>query len=370
MICYFCRGTGKDNGLSLFSEVLYNRRMQPEKPQISVVIPNFNGAPCLKGCIEALSRQTCAPFELIVVDNGSRDSSVEIVRRLAPESRILLRERNLGFAAAVNEGARTARGEWVAVLNNDTEADPEWLAECVAAIRRHPDASFLACCILDYRERSTVYSAGDCFLRAGLGYRRGQGLPFGSGYAAEIPVFSACGCAALYRREIFDAHLGYDERFFAYLEDVDLGLRMQAAGVEGYYVPAARVYHLGGATSGGEFSPLAARLRTRNSLLLLMKSLPMRILLRSFPRISVSQIVWAGRVVVHGRLISFLRGWAEAAILLPAMLRERRKFHPIWKASGERLWHSILESEALAHRDYAFPGEGKSRFLAWYFRLF
>ena len=147
-----------------------------EKPFISVVIPNYDGAGIIGACLESLKRQTHTSFEVLVVDNGSRDDSIDIVRRLAPEAIIVPQTRNLGFAGGVNAGVRAARGSWIAVLNNDTEAAEDWLEEVAAAIERHADAAFLACRILDFNNRHRLYSAGDCFLRAGFGYRRGQEL--------------------------------------------------------------------------------------------------------------------------------------------------------------------------------------------------
>ena len=342
----------------------------PGSPHISVVIPNYNGAACLEDCLQSLMRQVDARAEVLVVDNASRDASIEIVRRLAPQARILPLDHNLGFAAAINLGVRSAHGEWIAVLNNDTEVAPDWLAECLAATERHPDASFLACRILDYRNRNRIYSAGDCFLRAGIGYRRGQEQVDGPEYQGEMPIFAACGCAGLYRRTVLETAGGYDERFFAYLEDVDLGLRLQAGGALGYYVPRARVFHIGGATSGGEFAPLAVRLRTRNALLLLIRSVPGSILFRCLPMILAGQISWLARAAFHGRLWSYLRGLAGAMALSPRMFRSRRDMRRLWRQSGNRLWLSILESENLARRDFGPECTRTSRFLAWYFRMF
>jgi GT2 family glycosyltransferase len=353
-------------------EVFYNPGMNvlSDTLLISIVIPNYNGAACLEICLHSLLPQLDDQAELLVVDNASSDHSIETIRRLAPQARILPQARNLGFAAAVNQGIRAAQGEWIAVLNNDTEVAADWLAACVAAIERHPEASFLACRILDYHHRDRVYSAGDCFLRAGLGYRRGQEQPDGEEYGRETPIFSACGCAALYRKTALEAAQGYDEHFFAYLEDVDLGLRLQAAGALGYYVPGARVYHLGGATSGGEFAPLVVRLGTRNAILLLLKSIPGRILLRCIPMILAGQAFWFGRAVVHGRLLSYLRGLAGIFPLLPVMLGRRRDLRRLWRSAGPRLWRSILESEKLARQDFLPHRERRSHFLAWYFRWF
>jgi GT2 family glycosyltransferase len=344
--------------------------LQPDMPLISIVIPNYNGAQYLENCLLSLRGQTDPLSEVLVIDNASRDHSIEVIRRVTPEARILRQKHNLGFAAAVNRGIQAARGDWIAVLNNDTEVAADWLAASAAAIARHPDASFLACRILDYTNRDRIFSAGDCFLRAGIGYRRGQEQLDSEPYRRELPVFSACGCAALYRKTALEATHGFDERLFAYLEDVELGLRLQAAGARGYYVPEAAVYHVGGATSGGEFTPLAVRLRTRNAILILLKSVPGRFLWRCLPMILSAQASWLYRAAVHGRLWSYLRGLGGAVLLAPAMLQGRRGLRALWMHSGNRLWHSILESENLARLDFSPQGSPTSKFMAWYFRRF
>jgi GT2 family glycosyltransferase len=336
--------------------------------RISVVIPNYNGAARLEICLRSLVRQSHPALEILIVDNASRDGSVDIVRRTAPDAKVLCQSRNLGFAAAVNVGIRAAEGDWIAILNNDTEADTQWLAAWAAAIERHPDAIFLACRILDFNHRDRIYSTGDCFLRLGVGYRRGQELPDGQAYAVEIPIFSACGCAALIRKSALVSAGGYDERFFAYLEDVDLGLRLKISGASGYYIPSAVVYHVGGATSGGEFAPLAVRLRTRNAILLLLKSLPASIALRCAPRILLGQAVWFGRALRHRRGWSYLRGLVGVIPLISIMWKRRRALSFCWKQSAPQLWQAILDSESLASRDFAKGASNSSRFLSWYFR--
>jgi len=310
-------------------------------------------------------------MEIIVVDNGSEDESVLTARTVAPEATVLRENRNLGFAGGVNAGIRSCSGDWIAVLNNDTEAAPEWLSECARAIQNYPDASFLACRILSYADRNRLYSAGDCFLRAGVGYRRGQEQQDREDLRRECAIFAASGCAGLYRRQALDSIGGFDERFFAYLEDVDLGLRLQARGCRGYYVPGAEVYHHGAGTSGGEFSPLAVRLRTRNSVLLLLKSLPGIVLLRCLPMIFLAQLSWLWRVLAHRQLMNYIGGLANTFSLIPAMLRERAGMRPYWRDSGNPLWQRILQSESQARRDFEpIPAEGGSLFLKWYFRLF
>lgn len=340
-------------------------------PRISIVIPTYNGAAYLEKCLASILRQTHAPKEILVVENASTDASVSVIQRVAPEVQILRQARNLGFAGGANAGVRCAQGDWVAILNNDTEMPETWLAECISAIERHPDAAFLACKIMDYVRRDRVFSAGDCFLRAGIGYRRGQELQDSPRYQEEIDIFSACAGAALYRRSVLEETGGFEELFFAYLEDVDLGLRLRAAGCCGYYVPRAEVYHYGAATSGGEFSPLAVRLRTRNSILLLVKSIPSSIFLKCLPMIIAAQASWFARALLRRRGFSYLRGIFGVMPLLPVMLRRRRKLRPCWKCSPDGLWQSILRSEALAREDVLGASDDRiSSFLKWYFRFF
>ena len=340
------------------------------RPLVSVVIPNFNGAAYLGSCLASVAGQSFGDYEVLVVDNASTDGSVDVVTRALPDARLLRQDHNLGFAAAVNAGIAAAQGRWVAVLNNDTEVSRSWLSHCVAATERHPDAAFFACRVLEHARPGIVYSAGDCFLRAGIGYRRGQGLADGASYDLEAEIFSAGGCAALYRKSALEEAGGFDDRFFAYLEDVELGLRLQTLGRIGYYVPEARLLHHGAATSGGEFSPLAVRLRTRNALLLPIKSLPVRIIGRSLGRMLAAQLFWLARLLRHGRILSYFRGLLEAVILTPAMLRSRMGMRRQWSREvTERLWQSILRSESMAGLDYHGPNcTGPSFFLKWYFR--
>ncbi len=340
-------------------------------PLISIVIPNHNGAVYLETCLRSLQAQFCDQMEVIVVDNASQDASAGIVQSIMPNAILLMESRNLGFAGGVNAGIRASRGEWIAVLNNDTELAGDWFAECVCAIRERPDAAFFACRILDFKDRGRVYSAGDCFLRGGIGYRRGQELPDREEYRQECEIFSASGCAALFRRNVLEGVGLFDERFFAYLEDVDLGLRLQLGGYHGYYMPRAVVYHLGAATSGGEFSQLSVRLRTRNALLLLLKNLPLLIVLQCLPGIFLMQLSWLVRAALHGRLGSYALGLAGAFRLAPAMIRERSRFRCMSSVTRRNLWEKIRQSESLASRDFAPPFSGsESRFLKMYFRFF
>ena len=340
-------------------------------PMISVVIPNYNGAAYLERCLQSLLEQSIREMEIIVVDNASSDASIETVTTMAPEAILLKQNRNLGFAGGVNAGILASHGEWVAVLNNDTELALDWLSECLRGIQNHPRAAFFACRILEFTDRARLFSAGDCYLRGGIGYRRGQELRDGDAFNQECEVFAASGCAALYRRDVLDKLGAFDARFFAYLEDVDLGLRLQMDGRQGFYLPRAIVFHHGAATSGGEFSPLAVRLRTRNSLFLLQKNLPLLLFLRCLPMILLTQASWFVRAAIHKRLGSCLKGLGEAFLRAPAMLRERGSIRRMGRDERRKFWDRILQSESLARIDTEQSAEKPvSLFLKWYFRLF
>ena len=340
-------------------------------PLISVVVPNYNGAGYLEKCLRSLQAQSGGNMEIVVVDNASQDASVEIAQKIAPGAILLRESRNLGFAGGMNEGIRSSHGEWIAALNNDTELAGDWLAECTNAIQSHQDAAFFACKVLDFSDHKRLFSAGDCYLRGGIGYRRGQEQQDREDFHGECEIFSASGCAALYRKNVLEEIGGFDGRFFAYLEDVDLGLRLQAAGHRGYYLPKSVVYHHGAATSGGEFSRLAVRLRTRNSLLLLFKNMPILFLLRCSPMIILTQLSWLMRVVAHKRVISYFRGLGGAFVIAPAIIRERAGLQHIWRDSRRDFWQRILQSESLARKDFTpATAESVSLFLKWYFRLF
>jgi GT2 family glycosyltransferase len=346
-------------------------KLAPNSPKISIVIPNYNGEPYLKRCLQSLLAQTCPDMEIVVVDNASKDRSVEMAGAIAPEVVLLQIKGNLGFAGGANIGVKASRGEWIAILNNDTEVAPDWLHECLSALQQKPEAAFFACRILDFGNRTRLFSAGDCFLRAGIGYRRGQEQQDRPDYRHECEIFSPCGCAAIYRKQVFEKVGGFDERFFAYLEDVDLGLRLQAAGYRGYYIPKAEVYHHGAATSGGEFSSLSVRMYTRNALLILLKSMPAGIALRCMPMICLAQATWLFRSAAHGKTLEYVRGIAGALRLAPPMIKDRAKMRDFWRGNSLQFWEAILKSESLAGQDFAsVSSEAVSLFLKWYFRLF
>ena len=210
--------------------------------RLTVIIPTWNRARLLEQCLSSLARQrvTCP---VLVVDNGSTDSTREMLEARFPEVEVLALEENQGFARAVNRGILHSKSEYVALLNNDTEVDPGWVEAGLAAFDQNPGYWFLASRMMDFRRRSTIDSAGDGYDRTGMPYKRGRGDPSHRHFERR-PVLGASAGAAFYRRELFLRIGLFDEQYYMYLEDVDLSLRAQLTGHPCLYVPEAAVYHI------------------------------------------------------------------------------------------------------------------------------
>jgi GT2 family glycosyltransferase len=290
-----------------------------------------------------LRRQTFRDFEILVVDNASQDASVELLRRDYAEARVIQLDRNQGFAGACNAGLRAGRGEFLALLNNDTEADPAWLAEVVAAFERHPEAGLIASKMLLFDRRDTFHTAGDLFRRDGTPGNRGV-WQADEGQFAEGPVFSANGGSAAYRRDMLNEIGLLDEDFFFSCEDVDLAWRAQLAGWQAIYAPRAVVYHKLAATGGGA---TASFYDGRNFIYLLAKDVPGCAWRRHWRRILRSQLsitcdalrAWRG-AAARARLRGQLAGLAG----LPKMLSKRRAVQASRKISDSAV-EALLSPE-------------------------
>lgn len=228
----------------------------PEADRITVIIPNWNGERFISECLGSLSVQTAGRPAIIVVDNGSRDRSCEIIKSDFPHVHLIENNTNEGFARAVNRGINASQTEFAALLNNDAVPDPEWLERLLDAARENPDADSFACKIVFHENPGTIDSAGDAYTPWGMTSNRGHGEPDTGGFDKPQHVFGPCGAAAFYRKSFFDTVGLFDENFFAYYEDTDLSLRGLLAGKKCLYVPAARVRHHYSASSSGKKSKL------------------------------------------------------------------------------------------------------------------
>lgn len=313
-------------------------------PRVSLIIPNWNGEALLPTCLGALRRQTYRDFETVVVDNASTDGSQELLRRDYPEVRVISLSHNLFFAGAVNAGIRLTEGELVALLNNDTEAEPCWLEVLVAALDANPQAGMAASKLLLFDRRDIIQSAGDFYRPSGVPGNRGVWQRDNSRYNSPGEVFGACAGAALYRRSMLEDIGLLDEDFRGYCEDVDLSFRAQLAGYRCIYAPAARVYHRLSATGGG---PVASFLCGRNFINVVVKDMPGTLLRRYWHRILGAQLGYAWHSLCHSREAAArarLRGQAAALLHLPLMWRKRRVVQAARRVSVEYL-DSILTRE-------------------------
>jgi GT2 family glycosyltransferase len=294
------------------------------KPLVSIVIPNWNGRAYLPGCLKSLARQSYSPLEIAVVDNASADGSQQIVRDSFPEVRLLQLEKNRGFAGACNTGIDASGGEIVVLLNNDTEVEPDWVAQIVGAFERHPDAGLVASKMLLFDRRDTLHTAGDLVYTNGLPGNRGVWQADGEAYNREEMVFSACGGSAAYRTSMLDRIGMLDSDFFFSCEDVDLAWRAQLGGWKCVYAPKAIVYHRLSATGGG---PTASFYDGRNFVWLIVKNFPGQLLSKYWKHVVGAQfgLAWAAIKAWRGKASrARLRGMLEGLITLPAMLKKRR----------------------------------------------
>jgi GT2 family glycosyltransferase len=220
-------------------------------PRVTVVLVNYNGGDIVLGALDALRTQTFADFRAVVVDNASGDGSPEVIERDYPDVLLIRAGRNLGFAAANNLALdRISPGEFVALLNPDAIPAPDWLAELVAGAERHPSAGGFGSRMYLDAERSVLDGVGDVYHVTGLTWRLGHLGPADGRFLEETEIFSPCAAAALYRTAALEDVGGFEESFFMYLEDVDLGFRMRLRGWASWYIPASEVRHLGSAIVG------------------------------------------------------------------------------------------------------------------------
>jgi len=305
--------------------------MFDQQPHAAIVIPNWNGLRWLPGCLRAIAAQTLAPAEVVVVDNGSTDGSLSYLAAEHPEVRVLALGRNTGFAPAANRGLQAVGSGYVALLNTDVVLAADWLQRVVGVLDGDPGAAGVACKMLSLDDPAEVYDAGDVLRRDGACEQRGRFHRDDGSFDQPGEVFGACAGAALYRREALMAVGGFDERYFAYLEDVDLALRLRLAGWGCRYEPAVALHAGGGSSrqlSGGHV-PLVQR----NTLLLVARFFPLRWL----PLVAYRQLGWAWHALRERRLRVHVRATLAALPLLRGALRER------WGRRGSSVWRVPIQ---------------------------
>ena len=287
----------------------------------SIVIPNLNGAGWLRDSIESIWAQTEQDFELIVVDNGSTDESLAIAKSYEGRARytLICNARNTGFSHAVNQGIRAAKGEYVVLFNNDAFAEPDWLARLIEAAEADEKIFAVQSLMIRHFERELADDAGDYVTLFGWACKRGDGFPWRR-YQKPGRIFSACGGASLYRRRILDEIGLFDELFFAYFEDVDISWRANSLGYKAMYCPAAKCYHICGATTGAvRYNEFKSVQSGRNSILLPYKNMPILMFLLNFPFLLAGYLLKVLVFGLRGFWTPYLKGAREAFAAIPKL---------------------------------------------------
>lgn len=290
----------------------------------SIIIPNWNGLKHLPPCLNALRAQSHRHLEIILADNASVDGSQAFIAREYPEVKLVQLTENRGFTGACNAGLQAATGEFLCLLNNDTEAAPDWAAEVIACFERHPEAGMVASRMMLFDKRDHFHTAGDFYGVNGYPGNRGAWQRDEGQFAEEEYVFSACGGSSVYRRVMLDQVGLLDDDFFFSMEDVDLGWRAQLSGWKCVYAPRAVVYHHLAATGGGATSSFYDG---RNAIYVLIKDYPTPLFRKHWRRVlgKHTGIAWEALRAWRGKAArAKLRGIATGLVHFPILLRKRR----------------------------------------------
>jgi GT2 family glycosyltransferase len=307
---------------------------------MTVVIPVWNRRDLLAPVMATLHAQTAPPARIVVVDDGSTDGAAAEAERLGAE--VLRQGRNRGFAAAVNRGIRECGTDLVAIVNNDVTLEPDYL-ERLGRVMEESGIWFATGKILNARDPRRIDGTFDLVARSACAWRAGNGMPDGPVFSQARRIWSAPATAVIYRRELFERIGAFDETLESYLEDVELGMRCAAAGLGGWYEPAAVAYHQGSATSG-IWSAETTRRISRNQVVLAKRYFGL-----TWP-VAVGQVLWGVVAARHGRFGPWLRGKMEG-----------------FRAAGERAQGRFAGDDGEIRR--LQEAAGADRYWKWYFAL-
>lgn len=276
---------------------------------VTIIIPNFNGYGFLKDCLYSLRPELNEHTRVLVVDNGSTDESVSYLQSLDFAESIFLTE-NTGFCGAVNAGIQASNTKYVILLNNDTKVLPGYLKHLTEAMEQDERIFSASACMLQMHAPEQIDDAGDEYCALGWAFARGKGKP-AVNYEKPAEVFAACGGAAIYRRQVFEQIGYFDDRHFAYLEDIDIGYRARIFGYRNVYVPQARVLHAGSGFSGSRYNAFKVSLSSQNSVYLPWKNMPFPQLVLNAPFLAAGYLVKYLFFIKKGMGTEYRKGIAE-----------------------------------------------------------
>lgn len=315
--------------------------------KLAVVVLSWNGADLIAPCLKSLASQTYDNFQIVVVDNNSQDNSGEILeqhkQKLGDKLHIIYNDKNSGFAGGVNIGIKYASNsgfDGVALFNSDATADKEWLSELAKVLKSEKDVG-IATGLLLHQDGKTIDSSGDWYSKWGLSFPRGRDqlaeTAPKSGY-----VFTGSGGASLYRIKMFDDIGIFDETFFAYYEDVDVGFRAQLAGWKVYYTNKAIAYHEQGGSSK-KIPGFTIYKTFKNLPLLFIKNVPTRYIFRVGIRFCLAYWLMFFNTLRHGTILYAIKGWLMSVVHTPGALIKRFGIQSKRKASSDYIWSMIWQ---------------------------
>lgn len=326
----------------------------------TLIIVNWNSWDLLSRCLEKLKSQTFQHFNVLMIDNASDQPVPEGLLSRYPNVTLIQNQSNLGFAAANNQAIAMMLGdsEWVVLLNPDAFPEPDWLQQLIDAAGEHPDYSMFACRQLMDGARQLLDGDGDSYHCSGLVWREGHGRRKDEATSEPREIFSPCAAAALYRRAAFISVGGFDEDFFCYVEDVDLGFRLRLMGHRCLLVPEAVVHHIGSATSGGQQSDFALYHGHRNLVWAYVKNMPGWLFWACLPLHLAMNLATIFVFILRGKGMVILSAKRDALLGLSNMWRKRREIQRRRVVSVGAIWR-VLDKRFIPGRRVA----GQNRIL-------
>jgi GT2 family glycosyltransferase len=331
----------------------------PAPTKITVLIPNWNGMSWLGECLQSLKIQDMQDFRTIVVDNGSTDSSITFIKQNYPRVEIIELMGNTGFANAANIGIERSTTPYVVLLNADTRVYPDWLSRLLEHIENSSDdVAAINSQLLSMDDSELIDDAGDELSWYGDALKRGHNERVAE-YQEQKEIFSPCAAACLYRRDFLIRTGGFDTAFFAYLEDVDLGLRGRLLGYRYLYLPTAKVLHKG--HGAGLPHSRYVEMITRNRLLLFAKNMPVRLLLRHAAKLIYGQIYF---IAAYARPWASIKGYLSFLVELPHLMPKRRQMLKATRLTLDEI-DSLLHKRAPHPPLYGVVSGCVSRLVGW-----
>ncbi|HYE37796.1 MAG TPA: glycosyltransferase family 2 protein [Methylocaldum sp.] len=303
-------------------------------PKIAVIIVSWNSGPFLSKCLSSLRRQTFREFRTIVIHNGEFDDTLASAKSALESAEIICLGENRGFAAGNNVAAQLVKDcDWIALLNPDAFPESDWLSNLLKATKEYSDYSFFGSRLLAANDPKLLDGVGDTYHTSGLVWRQGHGSNASNAYMEPVEIFSPCAAAALYRRDTFLEVGGFDEDYFCYVEDVDLGFRMRLAGYRCLYVPDAVVLHVGSASTG-RHSNFSVYHGHRNIVWTYIKNMPYPLFWVYLPQHLILNVISIFSFAFFGQGRVILNAKIDAVKGIPSMLKKRKAIQAKRKAQS------------------------------------